>query len=263
MTGSATAPAATAATSAAPQGPSGPGITRSSPALAAGAVLRVANQSDMTRPGYAHSPLTMSLVTCWCSVAGTPLMLLYAAMTDQASDSATAISNGSRYSSRRVASSTTLSIVLRSVSDSLATRCLRQAPTPLSCSPRTYAAASLPVSNGSSEYDSNSRPPSSERCRLTVGPRTTWICCAIASSASNRPTSYADSSFQAEASSVALGNNATVRPPKNFSPRTPVGPSDSRTSPSPIRSHGASVNPEAPVSSVTLSRRESVATSAE
>ena len=51
-------------------------------------------------------------------------------MIDHGSDSSTAISNGSRYSSRRVASSTTLFIVLRSVSDSLATRCLRQAPTP-------------------------------------------------------------------------------------------------------------------------------------
>src|SRR5437763_11869387 len=183
-------------------------------------------------------------------------------MMDHASASATAISKGSRYSSRRVVSSTTLSTVLRSVSDSLATRCLRHAPTRLSCRPRTYAAASLPVSSGSSEYDSNSRPPSRERCRLIVGPRTTWIRCAIASSASSRPTSYALSSLQAEASRVAFGNRATVRPWWNFSPRTPVGPSDRRTSARPIASHGARVNAEAPVSRFTLSRRSRAAINA-
>jgi hypothetical protein len=36
--------------------------------------------------------------------------------------------NGSRYTSRRVASSTTLFMLFRCVSDSLATRCLRHAP---------------------------------------------------------------------------------------------------------------------------------------
>jgi hypothetical protein len=95
-----------------------------------------------------------------------------------------------------------------------------------------------------------------------VGPRTTWICCAIASSASNRPTSHAVSSLHADASSVALGNSATVRPPLNFSPRTPVGPSDSRTSDKPIGGQGARVNVDAPVSSVTLVGRSSSATSA-
>ena len=49
---------------------------------------------------------------------------------------------------------------------------------------------------------------------------------AMASSASSWPTSYAVSVLQAADSSVALGNSVTLRPPENFSPRTPVGPSD-------------------------------------
>src|SRR4051812_2153933 len=88
-----------------------------------------------------------------------------------------------------------------------------------------------------------------------VGPSTTWICWAIASSASMCPTSYAVSSLQAEASSVALGNRVTTRPPENFSPRTPVGPSDRRISRSPIDSSGYSENAAAPVRSLTLPGR--------
>ncbi len=114
------------------------------------------------------------------------------------------------------------------------------------------------MSSGSSEYASNSRPPSGVRCRLIVGPSTTWISCAIASSASIRPTSYAVSSLQAEASSVAFGNSATTRPPLNFSPRTPVGPSERRISPRPIAGSAARVNADAPVSSRTLAGRSSV-----
>jgi hypothetical protein len=57
-------------------------------------------------------------MTWSCSVAATPLTRLYAAIIDQGSASVTAISNGSRYSARRVASSTTLFTVVRSVSDS-------------------------------------------------------------------------------------------------------------------------------------------------
>ena len=53
MTDSSTSPARTAATSASPHGPVGPGMTRSSPPLAAGAAVLVANQSDMIRPAVA------------------------------------------------------------------------------------------------------------------------------------------------------------------------------------------------------------------
>jgi hypothetical protein len=94
---------------------------------------------------------------------------------------------------------------------------------------------------------------------LIVGPSTTWICWAIASSASRRPTSYAVCSLQDDASSVALGSSATTRPPLNFRPRTPVGPSDRRSSRRPIDSSGASVKEVAPVSSRTLAGRSSLA----
>ena len=71
------------------------------------------------------------------SVIVTPLTPLYAAITDQAPASRTIASNGARYSSRSVRSSTRTSTVIRSVSESLATKCLTVAPTPEFCRPRT------------------------------------------------------------------------------------------------------------------------------
>ena len=76
MVCSLTSPACTAATRASPQGPSGPGITRSSPPLAAGAAVLVANQSDMSRPSQPHSPLSTPLLSSSCSVAATPFTSL-------------------------------------------------------------------------------------------------------------------------------------------------------------------------------------------
>ena len=58
---------------------------------------------------------------------------------------------------------------MRPVSCSLATRCLRQAPTPRACRPRTNAAAIRPLSTGSSEKYSKLRPR--ERRALEVDPR--------------------------------------------------------------------------------------------
>ena len=84
---------------------------------------------------------------------------------------------------------------------------------------------------------------------------------AIASSASSRPTSYAVSVLQAADSKVALGNSVTVRPPENFSPRTPVGPSDRLIGASPILSLPAMVKTAEPVSSATFSASESWSTS--
>ena len=46
------------ATSASPHGPSGPGMTRSRPPFAAGPAVLVANQSDMISPSQPHSPLS-------------------------------------------------------------------------------------------------------------------------------------------------------------------------------------------------------------
>jgi hypothetical protein len=53
-----TRPSRTAATSASPHGERGPGMARSSAALAAASVERVAVQSDMTTPSKPHSSLS-------------------------------------------------------------------------------------------------------------------------------------------------------------------------------------------------------------
>ena len=75
------------------------------------------------------------------SVIVDPLTPLYAAITDQAPASPLPddeiASNGARYSSRRVRSSMRTSTVIRSVSESLPTKCLTVAPTPEFCRPRT------------------------------------------------------------------------------------------------------------------------------
>ncbi len=62
----------------------------------------------------------------------------------------TMASKGARYSSRRVRSSTTLFTVKRSVSASLATKCLTVVPTPPDCTPWTYPVPIRPVRYGSS-----------------------------------------------------------------------------------------------------------------
>ncbi len=71
------------------------------------------------------------------SVIVTPLTPLYEAITDQAPASRTIASNGARYSSRSVRSSIRTSTVIRSVSESLPTKCLTVAATPEFCRPRT------------------------------------------------------------------------------------------------------------------------------
>ncbi len=71
-----------------------------------------------------------------------PLILLYDDITALTSappwsSGATAASNGMRYSSRNVRSSTSLEIVIRSNSMSLAMKCLMHAATRCDCRPRT------------------------------------------------------------------------------------------------------------------------------
>ena len=95
-TSTATSPLLTAATSAVLHGLCSAGITRSRPPFAAAATDLVANQSDISSPSHPHSDLRMPLFISSCSVAGTPLTSLYAAITDHGSASWTAISNGSR-----------------------------------------------------------------------------------------------------------------------------------------------------------------------
>ena len=81
-----------------------------------------------------------------------------------------------------------------------------------------------------------------------------WDC---ASSASSRPTSWATSVLQEAESRVALGKRVTALPPANFSPRTPVGPSDRLTGARPMPSLPAMVKTAEPVSRVTFSSSES------
>ena len=61
---------------------------------------------------------------------------------------------------------------------------------------------------------------------------------------------------------MALGNSATFPPPVNFSPRTPVGPSEKAIGARPIESSPHRVKAVSPVSRRTLVRRSSRASSA-
>ena len=101
---SGTWPARTASASAGPQYLFGPGMARSSPPTAVGTVLRVASQSEVTRPAKPHSPLSTARSSVACSVILLPLTTLYAAMTRAAPPSRTEASNGTRYSSRSTCS---------------------------------------------------------------------------------------------------------------------------------------------------------------
>jgi len=102
----------------------------------------------------------------------------------------------------------TESTVIRCVSCSLHTKCLIEAATFLLCSPRMYAAASLPVKNGSSEKDSKFLPPRGERCIQTVGAKRTFAPRALASSARCCPTSLMRSMFHVAAKDTPHGNSA-------------------------------------------------------
>ena len=101
---SVTCPARTASARAGPQYLFGPGMARSSPPTAVGTVLRVASQSEVTRPVKPHSPLSTARSSVACSVILLPLTTLYAAMTSAAPPSRTEASNGTRYSSRSTCS---------------------------------------------------------------------------------------------------------------------------------------------------------------
>ena len=100
-TDSAMSPLRTAATSASPHEPSGPGITRSWENLALFR-LRTAVQSLITTPSKPHSEFN-GVSNNSFSVTVAPLTELYELITSHARPSATARSNGDRYSSRSVA----------------------------------------------------------------------------------------------------------------------------------------------------------------
>lgn len=107
-----------------------------------------------------------------------------------------------------------------------------------------YAAASLPVRNGSSEKDSKFLPPRGDRCMHTVGARSTFAPRALASSARCCPTSWIRSRFHVAANETPHGKSAafgdvranllpvrvsarklTGVPFLKYCPRAPFGPS--------------------------------------
>ncbi len=145
-----TSPERTAAASFSPKNCGGPGISRSSPARAAGTVLCRPNQSDMTRPSNPHSSRSNAISSA-CSLQYGPLTRLYAVISAHTPASFTAASNGTSEISRNVRSSTSELIVMRSNSESLATKCFTVHPTPCDCTPVMYATAIRADRNGSSE----------------------------------------------------------------------------------------------------------------
>ena len=261
MVAGSTSPARTAATSESPQGPTGPGITRSSAARADASVERVANQSDMTSPSNPSSRWRRSRSSL-LSVIGSPLTPLYAAITDQTPASRTIASNGARYSSRSVRSSTRASSVIRSVSESLATKCLTVAPTPASWIPHTKLTPIRAVRSGSSLKHSKCRPPYGVRWRLTVGASTTSTPLRRASDASSPPSCSTSSSSHVAASAVGEGTFADGSRSSHRSPRTPAGPSETIRRRRPTAGSGCSDQKSAPVSRRTFCSSDSDATRA-
>lgn len=254
-----TRPASSAASSPAAQGPSGPGIARSWPERAASRRVRTPPQSETTRPSKPHSSLS------GCSRSGdadmvTPSTLLYADMTAQ-TPAATASSNGARYTSCRVRSSIRTSMVSRSVSASLPTKCFAVAATPPDWMPRISAVPVRPVSSGSSEKHSKCRPPSGERCRLRVGARSTSTPLRLASEASSAPRSVSSRSSQEAASAVGEGRTSEVSRSSQVSPRTPAGPSERVSARSPAAGSAYVRQVLAPVSRRTFCAASSLSSS--
>src|SRR6478735_58776 len=112
--------------------------------------------------------------------------------------------------------------------------------------PRTYAAASSALSSGSSLKHSKWRPPSGERCRLIVGPRTTSTPLRRASDAAAAPYRYARSTSHDAARAEPDGRLSDGSRSSQRGPRTPAGPSDRVIARSPISGTGTVVQKSAP-----------------
>lgn len=179
-------------------------------------------------------------------------------MTAQGRAVSTMCSKGARYSSRSGRGAIRLSTVKRSVSASLPTKCLTVVPTPPSWTPVTYPAPITPVRYWSSEKHSKWRPPSGERCRLTVGASRTCTPLRRASWASSRPARRASSGSQVAASAVGLGRATDGSAAPHPWPRTPTGPSDMTRDRSPISGTAGSVQTSCPDSSRALVSRSSL-----
>ena len=162
------------------------------------------------------------------SLAWTPLTLLYAVII--AAGFAFLIANikGSRYISLRARSVTILLTAMRSCSWSLQTKCLGVVIMSFSWTPLQYSPARIPERKGSSENDSNPRPPIGALWMLMVGPRRICTPLALASSPSNRPTDRSKSLSKVAPKAVEQGRQAAGTPLKIEVPRIPFGPSDVR-----------------------------------
>ena len=126
-------------------------------------------------------------------------------MTAAGFASFTASSKPRRYISRSVRSSTVLSEEKRLYSWLLQAKCLRQAPAPSAWTPSMKAAASTPVSSGSSEKYSKFLPQSGLRFMLAPGPSTRPTPSASASRAMAAPMQRMSSASQPQAVSTAVG----------------------------------------------------------
>ena len=154
-------------------------------------------------------------------------------------------------------------LVDRSVSHSLPTRCFTVVTTPCDCTPRMYAAASLPLRSGSSEKHSKLRPASGARWRFTVGARSTRACLVRVSRPSNAPSSSTSAGFQVAPRADPLGMHVAIESPDPCSeePRAPLGPSVVPQSGMPSRSTPVSVKKPEPAVSAPFSSMVSASTS--
>ena len=219
-----TCPSATAPELFEPRKRAGPGISRSRPPFNDGTVECVPNQSLMNTPSNVHSPFATSRTIFPASAHQAPFTLLYA-VSIPAQPACAAISNGARYTSRRVRSSTTAFMESRAVSLSLHTRCFATAPVPTDWQPWIHAAPSRPHSSGSSEKYSNARPASGLRARLRFGASIRSTLRRIASPPTRRPTRCTSSLSQLAPSATGAGVSSDTSRSSTRGPATPIGPS--------------------------------------
>lgn len=116
--------------------------------------------------------------------------------------------------------------VKRSVSCSLAAKCLMVAATPLDWTPWMTWDESLPARRGSSLKLSKLRPPRGWRWMQTVGASRQRAPFECVSSARAWPTLYAAAVSNVAATQLAAGKHAAGVPPLKSAPRAPLGPSD-------------------------------------
>jgi len=96
---------------------------------------------------------------------------------------------------------------MRSVSWLFAAKCFSDVPTPVLCTPSTMPMASCPAKYGSSDQNSNERPPSGFLLMFTPGPSSTATFSCTHSSPIATPTSRTSPGFQLLAIPAAGGKH--------------------------------------------------------